>query len=786
MDIIQLINIFRKHLILLVAVPLLLGLIVVYLTRNPTWQYESSTTIYTGIASGYTIEQKDRFDHFASNNAFDNLINVIKSRETMSETGIRLLAQGLSMDQYNKTVISKESFIELRRLTPQYIKDMVVKPVFVDDSLSRVQAYEQTVRKFIDYGNASDTNFIYNILNYRHKHYSIRAISKIKVKRVQNSDLIEVTYQSDDPGITVQTLNILTQVFINNFRALKENQSDAVVAYFQSQVANAQGRLRRAEDELLEFNTGNRIINYYEQSKFIAEKKEDIETAIQDERMKLAGAEQALQNIENKLRVQGQIQSITDDILVKRDRLIDITEKITINEIYNEPDAVSRQEIANLKVEAARLQDELNFDLNQLYSFSNSIEGMPIEQLLQEWLTNLVTLAEAKAGIEVLYNREKEFSKNYDLFAPLGATMSRIEREIAVAEREYLALLASLNDAKLKQQNEALSSNIKPLDPPYFPITPIPSKRKIIVLAASMVGFIMVAFGILLTEYFDNTIKNISRAEKYTGLKAIGILPKIIGKYKAYNMSFIINRLIELLLLEIKTSTQREDEEIRSQSKLIVFFSTGEQEGKSFIADKLVAKLRTIGDRVLFMNFSFDTIEKEQDNTAQTQKMKGKLASLFPVLSNFFGKTDSDKTQNLLQSAQNIDNINYKVGPDFPEIHDLFDLMKNEDINSFDNYKYVFLEIPAILYNFYPTEVIGQSDLNIMVLRANREWKKADIKALEMFKQSTKSEPKVLLNGTNIEEIESILGTLPKKRSKIRKMIKQAIKLQFYTKSSIR
>jgi len=488
--------------------------------------------------------------------------------------------------------------------------------------------------------------------------------------------------------------------------------------------------------------------------------------------MKLAGAEQALQNIENKLRVQGQIQSITDDILVKRNRLIDITEKITINEIYNEPDAVSRQEIANLKVEAERLQDELNFDLNQLYSFSNSIDGMPIEQLLQEWLTNLVTLAEAKAGIEVLYNREKEFSKNYDLFAPLGATMSRIEREIAVAEREYLALLASLNDAKLKQQNEALSSNIKPLDPPYFPITPIPSKRKIMVLAASMVGFIMVAFGILLSEYFDNTIKNISRAEKYTGTKAIGILPKIIGKYKAYNMSFIINRLIELLLLEIKTSTQREDEEIRSQSKLIVFFSTSEQEGKSFIADKLVAKLRTIGDRVLFMNYSFDTMEKEQENTAQTQKMKGKLASLFPALSNLFGKVNSDKTQSLLQSAQNIDNITYKVGPDFP------DTEGNGTLPS--------VECTAILYNFYPTEVIRQSDLNIMVLRANREWKKADIKALEMFNHSAKSEPKVLLNGTNIEEIESILGTLPKKRSKLRMMIKQAIKLQFYTKSSIR
>jgi polysaccharide biosynthesis transport protein len=786
MDILQLIRIFQKNLLLLVSVPLTLALLVIFLTRNPTFQYQSSTTIYTGIASGYTIEQKDRFDLFATNNAFDNLINVIKSRETLNETAIRLFAQGLSQNSYEKTIISKESFVNLRKLTPAYIKDMVVKPIFDDDEISVKQAYEQTVEKFIEYKNASDTNYIYNLLNFGHKHYSIYAISKIRVRRVQSSDLIEVIYQSDDPGITMQTLSILTDVFINNFRSLKENQSDAVVNYFQSQVANAQNRLKKAEEELLEFNTGNRIINYYEQSKFIAGKKEDIETAIQEERMKLAGAEMSLQNIENKLMVQGQIQIRTDDIIVKRNKLIDITERLTINEIYNEPDAVSRQELARLRTEAEKLQEELNHDLNQLYSFSNSIEGMPIDQLLQEWLTNLIKLAEAKAGIEVLLNREEEFSKNYDLFAPLGATMSRIEREIDVAEREYLSLLASLNDAKLKQQNEQLSTNIKPLDPPFFPISAIPSKRKILVLAAGMAGFIIVAFGILLTEYFDNTIKTVARAERYTGLKTIGVMPKIVGKYKAYNLSFIINRLIELLLLEIKNITHNDDEEIRSQSRLIVLFSTTDQEGKSFIADKLVAKLRAIGDRVLYMNYAFQNPEENENRENKATKLKTQISGLLGKLTGFLPQSENEKTETLLQSVQNIDNLTYRIGNNFPEIHDLFDLIKSDDINSFDNFKYVFMEIPAILYNFYPSEIIGQSDLNIMVLRSNREWKNADIKALNMFKRASKNDPVVLLNGVEIEEIEAVLGNLPKKRSKLRRMIKQLIKLQFYTKSTIK
>lgn len=786
MNIIQLINIFKRHFLLLFFVPVFIAVIVTYLTRNPTLQYESETIIYTGIASGQTLEQNDRFDLFGSRNAFDNLINVIKSRETLSETAIRLFAKCLSQDSYNKVIISKSSFIELRSKTPQFIKDMVIKPVFTEDSLARQQAYEQTVKVFTDYYNASDTNYIYNLLNYSHPYFSIRALSDIRVNRVQSSDLVEIKYKSKDPGITLQTLKILTRVFIKNYQSLKENQSDAVVSYFQKQVDVAQENLNIAEDKLLEFNKGNKIINYYEQSKSIAIKKDEIEESIQFEKMKLAGAEQALQRLENQLEVQGQVQGVSDDILQKRDRLVEITEKLTINEIYNEPDTVSKNEIARLRMEADLLEIELNRDLNRLYSFNNTTDGLPIDGLLEEWLTNLIKYAEAKAGLTVLYNRQEEFKKNYDLFAPLGANISRIEREIDVAEREYLSLLQSLNEAKLKQQNEQLASNIKPLDPPYFPINAIPSKRKIIVLASALFGFILVAFSILLTEYFDNTIKNIQRAEKLTGLKSIGTMPKIIGKYRKYDLPFITNRLIELLTQEIKFFAKTEDDSmIRSQNKLIIIFSNTRQEGKTFVAGKLVDKLRAMGDRVLFMNYKFveEQQEEEKQEVTKEKNILDKLSAPFKSLSLTVGKK---KNEQILQTVGNSDNITYTIDDTFAEKTDLHDLETNQNVNSFDSFKYVILELPATLDHFYPSSIAATSDMNLMVTRANREWKEADKTALEMFSQFARSKPFLFLNGTEIEEIEHVLGILPKRRSRFRRMLKQWLRFQFYTKSSIR
>ena len=119
MNIIDAIRLIRKHLVLLLFTPVILALLVVYLTKNPTFVYSSETTLYTGIASGSSIEMDKSFSFFANNTAFDNLINIIKSRETEQEVAIRLLAQHLMLSEYDSRYISKSSFNDLRKITPK-------------------------------------------------------------------------------------------------------------------------------------------------------------------------------------------------------------------------------------------------------------------------------------------------------------------------------------------------------------------------------------------------------------------------------------------------------------------------------------------------------------------------------------------------------------------------------------------------------------------------------------------------------------------------------------------
>jgi hypothetical protein len=52
-------------------------------------------------------------------------------------------------------------------------------------------------------------------------------------------------------------------LFAKNYKNIKENRSDAVVKYFEEQLAQANNTLKLAEDKLLEFNKSYNIINYY-------------------------------------------------------------------------------------------------------------------------------------------------------------------------------------------------------------------------------------------------------------------------------------------------------------------------------------------------------------------------------------------------------------------------------------------------------------------------------------------------------------------------------------------
>ena len=213
-------------------------------------------------------------------------------------------------------------------------------------------AFDRLVKQLLYYGHQNDYNFIYQLWNSTNEHfYSLTALSTVEISRIQNSDLLKLSYTSTDPGISQQTLVFLTKGFIRSFKLLKQNQTDAVIQYFKRQLEDAMRRLQKAESDLLIFNSRNNIINFYEQTKQIAVTKEELDVTYQNKQIALASSDAAIKIIEKKLETHARLSLNTSAILRLRNELTNTTMQITNLEIDLGNDSAAIKQLAALKRE---------------------------------------------------------------------------------------------------------------------------------------------------------------------------------------------------------------------------------------------------------------------------------------------------------------------------------------------------------------------------------------------------------------------------------------------------
>ena len=339
-----------------------------------------------------------------------------------------------------------------------------------------------------------------------------------------------------------------------------------------------------------------------------------------------------------------------------------------------------------------------------------------------------------------------------------------------------MKFLHGLNLAKLKLQDNEMSSNIKSIDPPYYPLSPNPTKRGILIIAAAFLGGILTLGIILIMEYFDDTLKNANRASKQLGLKSLGMMPKIILDAGNVNLAFIQKRLIEIITQNILQYFGSHNSE--KNVKTIVVFSTHKMEGKTVLAGNIAKTLKQEGKKIVYLNY-----DSKQEPIEQQRK--------FSFINKILGYPDPRIDLNnpfLADVSTYLDDseyFSYKINNQFYDAKSYLDIFKQNNISLDYNPDFVIIELPALIYNNYPAELITSSDLGILICRSNRVWSDADQSAINNLLATSASKINFIVNGVNINEIESVLGDLPKTRSAFRKKIKSMFKFQFFSKNQI-
>lgn len=736
MTLVQFFRLVNKNINILLLCSLALASAVFFFTYGLPETYEVRTEIYTGLVSGTSVESVEGggVDWKAANNQFDNLINVVKSEQTLGEVGELLLVKHLMLEKQDEKVMGEEAWENFNnKVTPEFRDSMVVEgsPEETHQNIKKLKADH--------YGSY----IVKQLFRNPRSPYSPGGISSnLSIKRIQNSDLVEISNSWTDPGICQNTLEILTNVFKQKLLEIKIGQTNDVVEYFQGKVEEARLQLVAAEDSLRDFRIRNKIINYEQQTQNIAKLQNSLEQEYQKELRAKAAAQAAVNQLERKMELNKKMVEFSDELLTKRKRLSNINSKIAELEVYyNDEDR-----LAQLRNEAAKLEAELSNNLSKRYEFSRTKEGVSNKSILQEWLDATIALDASNARLQVLSNRGSFFQNAYDEFSPLGSELTRLERAVDVAEKKYLALNNSLNSALTKQQSESLATGgLVVTVPPKFPLEPVKSKRLLLVLVSAVIGFLVPFALMFIIEFLDNTIKSVERGEEKTGLKLLGAFPNLnLGtEHKNVDLTWLRTKSMSHVLQNIRYEVHKTDKNaLMGSAYTILMFSIRDGEGKSELSHRMAREMARLDKKVLLLSsgdqFTFDD--------------------------------DADYPA--------YDFVKYELDKEFLMAKDLKGFFADK-VSGIDSYEYVFMDFEAVLTEPYPIELIEEFNMAVCVVSSKRAWNKADHFALSEFSSVLTSKPRLLLNGLEPDYMDSVLGEIKKTRSPLRKLIKAILTLEF-------
>jgi len=362
-----------------------------------------------------------------------------------------------------------------------------------------------------------------------------------------------------------------------------------------------------------------------------------------------------------------------------------------------------------------------------MYVFESKSQGIESQKMLNEWLDAVKNFESYSALYRSMKERQSEFMKQYKKYAPLGATIKRIEREINVYEREYLDVLNQLGLAKQKQQNTTMVSDMKIMDPPQFPINSIPSKKKLYVIIAALFSVVFFILGVFIVELLDQTIKTPSKLKKLTGMD-------VVGAFCVHNDKKFINtdKITEIAAKYMFEKIRFENSDIE-KPYVIQIFSIWENSGKTFISNTIADQLDKFGYKYRILDLS-NAINK-QENLENKDQHNLFLSQYFKAnhYSEFLDSTDS-------------------------------------------NVDFIISILPPIKNGFDNSFLLTKAQLNFVVFDANFTWNSADDFNLEKYNNLITNSSYAVLTNANPDNLEEMYGEIPKKRSAFRIYVKNLIK----------
>lgn len=393
---------------------------------------------------------------------------------------------------------------------------------------------------------------------------------RIKTTPVKNATIMEVTITGKDEESTKKFAQLLFQAFFTKVASMDQGTTKNASNFVASQLQTAKTNMEKAEQNLRDFQSEQKMLSPDEDVKMAAAKLTMANNIKAQAEVGLKTARAQLESISGQLSQNGHIMAENDLIKEYQKKLAELAaKKVGLEEKYtNEHPAVIQ-----INEEISGVQNKLQQEINNVVQQQSTSSNKSYQDLLAKKINSEVDLAVNQSRLVAVQQIENEYAKDVERLSTNKQKYVNLTREVNVTKDIYVMLSKRLEESKVAATAE--NGAIQMVDPP----TVMKAKRKGVMKVgiAFFVGLLGSCGLIIGKELLHPTIKHVSDIEERLGLKALTVIPsQEAAKLNAY-------RKLRSSLMALP------------EKKIIMFTSSLSGEGRSTICQSLAELLAKTG-----------------------------------------------------------------------------------------------------------------------------------------------------------------------------------------------
>lgn len=442
----------------------------------------------------------------------------------------------------------------------------------------------------------------------------------IEIGSLEKTDIMQVSYKGQDPKLAALVVNELMKVYIESHLESSRAAAASAAKFIGAQLPRVKGEVYSADLAVRNFKEKYQITDLGQTQGSIAANLERIGSQIDSVEAELAALNSRSKTLQEKLGVNAQ-QALSVNSLSKSPVMQGVLQDL--REVQGKlAEARSRYlesspGVVQLKDKEAQLKRTIQDQYAQILQQQQTgrANKLQIGQIQEDLTTELIKLEVDRTGLAsqltVLSNQRDAYRKKAAVLPRLEQQLREDQRELSAAQSTYEALLKSLQEIKVIENQTV--GNVRIIEAAQIPQQPINASKTSAMMAGSLAGILLSAAVAYLLEKIDKRIKSVEQVRELFEYTLLATIPDFSKTSRSVNaIATSDKRRLAIPVLERSHSSITESYRMLHANltffnsekvmQVIVVTSSVPNEGKSTTCANLAAVIANLGYRVLIVD----------------------------------------------------------------------------------------------------------------------------------------------------------------------------------------